>query len=130
MNRWQDWWTQAQADLRHARYALEGGHYEWACFAAQQAAEKALKALAEFHGRRLIGHVLVRLLQALQDMGPSVPPALWDKAKILDKFYIPTRYPNGLVEGAPTEFYTREEAEHALACATEILRFCESHLGG
>lgn len=129
MNRTRDWWVQAQADLRHARYALEGGHYEWACFAAQQAAEKGVKALFEHRGARITGHVLTRMLQALQDLGVEVEPTLISVAKVLDKFYIPTRYPNGLVEGAPTEFYTREEAEHALHCAEQILRFCADFLG-
>lgn len=41
MQRARDWWVQAEADLRHARHALEDEDYEWACFAAQQAAEKA-----------------------------------------------------------------------------------------
>lgn len=130
MNRWRDWWTQAKADLKHAVYALEGGHYEWACFAAQQAAEKGLKAVLEQRNRRALGHVIVRLLSALQDEGIAVPADLVDAAKILDKLYIPTRYPNGLVEGAPTEFYTREEAERALRCAEAILRFCDRLLGG
>lgn len=130
MNRWRDWWTQAHADLRHAAYALEGGHYEWACFAAQQAADKGLKAVLEQRNRRANGHVIVRLLDALQDEGVSVPPHLVDAAKMLDKLYIPTRYPNSLVEGAPSEFYTREEAERALRCAEAILRFCERLLGG
>ncbi len=130
MNRWRDWWTQAQADFQHAQYAYQGGHYEWACFAAQQAAEKALKAVLEKHGRRTTGHVVARLLKAVWDMGADVPAPLWDKARILDKFYIPTRYPNGLVEGAPTEFYTQEEAQHALDCAEQILRFGDRLLGG
>ncbi len=34
-------------------------------------------------------------------------------AKVLDKHYIPTRYPNGLDSGAPADFYTRQEAETA-----------------
>lgn len=130
MNRSRDWWVQAQADLRHARYALEGSHYEWACFAAQQAAEKGIKALFEHRGARVTGHVLTRMLQALQDIGVEVDPTLLEAAKVLDKFYIPTRYPNSLVEGAPTEFYTRQEAEHALRCAEQILRFCAGLLGG
>ncbi|MCS6963236.1 HEPN domain-containing protein [Thermoflexus sp.] len=130
MNRARDWWVQAQADLRHARYALEGGHYEWACFAAHQAAEKGIKALFEHRGARVTGHALTRMLQALQDTGLEVDPNLLAAAKILDKFYVPTRYPNGLPEGAPTEFYTREEAEHALRCAEQVLRFCAGFLGG
>ncbi len=40
-----DWMRQAEKDLSHARRDLEDGDYEWACFSAQQAAEKAVKAL-------------------------------------------------------------------------------------
>jgi len=36
---------QALKDLSHARLSLENGDFEWACFAAQQAGEKAVKAL-------------------------------------------------------------------------------------
>jgi HEPN domain-containing protein len=42
-----------------------------------------------------------------------------------DKHYIPTRYPNGLAQGAPTEFYTRLEAEGAIRYSEAILRFCD-----
>jgi len=40
-----DWLRQALRDLEHAKRSVELGDYEWACFAAQQAAEKAVKAL-------------------------------------------------------------------------------------
>lgn len=45
-----DWLRQADADLRHARHARAGGAHEWACFAAQQAAEKSLKAVLTRRG--------------------------------------------------------------------------------
>ncbi|MDI6716175.1 MAG: HEPN domain-containing protein [Actinomycetota bacterium] len=35
---------QTDKDLEHASHALKDGDCEWSCFAAQQAAEKALKA--------------------------------------------------------------------------------------
>jgi HEPN domain-containing protein len=42
----QEWLARAQGDLALARAPLpEGGFYEDLCFHAQQAAEKALKAL-------------------------------------------------------------------------------------
>ena len=44
-NRYADWYRQAEADLRHARHSHEDGDFEWSCFAAHQAAEKALKAV-------------------------------------------------------------------------------------
>ena len=40
-----DWIKQADRDLKRAENSLEDGDYEWSCFAAQQAAGKALKAV-------------------------------------------------------------------------------------
>ena len=45
MNRDMDWLTQARADLEHARHSLAMEDCEWACFAAQQSAEKAVESL-------------------------------------------------------------------------------------
>lgn len=44
MERSADWIDQARGDLAHARQDLETGFYEWACFSAQQASEKAGRA--------------------------------------------------------------------------------------
>lgn len=130
MDRSRDWWVQAQADLRHARRALDDAAYEWACFAAHQAAEKALKAVFERSQQRAWGHTLTLLLRALGDESDvQIPPDLVERAKVLDKHYIPTRYPNGLEQGAPAEFYTRREAEDAIRDSEAILRFCNSLLG-
>ena len=41
-----DWLHEAQEDLEVARELLEFGRFSHACFLAQQAAEKALKALS------------------------------------------------------------------------------------
>lgn len=68
--------------------------------------------------------------KGLEAQGVTVEADLLDAAKVLDKLYIPTRYPNGLVEGAPTEFFTRQEAEHAIRCAEAILRFGHGLLAG
>jgi HEPN domain-containing protein len=38
---------QTQGDLDHARADLAHGFYDWACFSAQQAAEKAVKAVLQ-----------------------------------------------------------------------------------
>lgn len=39
-----DWINQAIRDFEVAKSLKESGSYEWACFAAHQAAEKAVKA--------------------------------------------------------------------------------------
>jgi hypothetical protein len=36
------------------------------------------------------------------------------KAAPLDKYYIPTHYPNGLPDGIPAEAFDAVDAEHAL----------------
>ncbi len=51
-----DWFRQTLKDLEHVRKSIELEHYEWACFAAQQAAEKAVKALYQKLGIEVWGH--------------------------------------------------------------------------
>jgi HEPN domain-containing protein len=123
-----DWFRQAEADLRHAGHALRDGDHDWACFAAHQAAEKAAKAAHAALGQEAWGHVVTELLEALKPHVPTIGDALLDRARALDKLYIPTRYPNGLAGGAPADFYTRAEAERAIADAEAVLAVCRGVL--
>ena len=94
-------WLDAVDDLRHARYAEEGGFFPQACFSAQQAAEKAVKAVHYARGARaVLGHSVRNLIERLD---PGVPELddLLDDARELDLNYIPTRYPNGLDAWTP-----------------------------
>jgi len=119
-----DWLAQAAHDLGHARHALEDADYDWACFAAHQAAEKAVKALFLFLGGEGWGHAITRLLQDLSQR-QRVPEGLGEAARRLDKHYIPTRYPNGFDSGAPRDYYTAGEARQAIADAQCIYDFCQ-----
>lgn len=122
-NRYLDWFRQAEADVRHAHNALKDRDFEWSCFAAQQAAEKALKAVFLKLGMDAWGHTLTALIGNLPS-SVQLSDQLVKCAKVLDKHYIPTRYPNGFDTGAPTDFYTEEEAQYAIQCAEEIIAFC------
>jgi HEPN domain-containing protein len=53
---------------------------------------------------------------------------LLDKAKVLDSFYIPTRYPNGHPAGAPFEHYGSLQSGEAIRYAGEILEFTSSQM--
>lgn len=129
VSRHADWLKQGQRDLDLAQRALETGHYEWACFAAQQGAEKAAKAAWQWLGATARGHAVAALLEALPE--PHRPdPALIDIAKELDKHYIPPRYPNAHPQGAPYESYTRGEAERAIDQAGRVVAFCAHLLAG
>ncbi|HUO85185.1 MAG TPA: HEPN domain-containing protein, partial [Thermoanaerobaculia bacterium] len=100
---------QARADLAMARNAATSGNFEWSCFAAQQAAEKALKSLGLRRGIELWGHSVAAILLEIEPALDQESP-LVEAAKQLDHHYIPSRYPNGLPAGAPTDLYTRSQA--------------------
>jgi HEPN domain-containing protein len=120
-----DWYRQAVRDLDQARSSQAEGRHEWACFAAQQAAEKAVKALHLALGQEAWGHVVARLLQELPT---KVAQDLIDKAKVLDNFYVATRYTNGHPEGAPFEHYGPIQSTEAIRYADEILEFVRSRM--
>ena len=122
-----DWMAQAERDLDHARLSLEAEHFEWACFAAQQAAEKAVKALYEALGGEVRGHSVSGMLSQLPEKHRT-PGALVEKAAHLDLYYVPTRYPNAFHSGAPRAYFTRAQAEEALANARAIVEHCQSQI--
>jgi HEPN domain-containing protein len=124
-NRSRDWLGQAERDLEQARLAQTSGHHEWACFAAQQAAEKAVNALHLALGQEVWGHVISRLLTELP---APVNPDLIEKGKVLDNYYVPTRYANGHPEGAPFEHYGSLQSNQAIEYAGQILDFVRAHM--
>jgi HEPN domain-containing protein len=123
-----DWFRQAEADLRAARSARDTGHYEWAAFASHQAAEKAIKAVYQKLHMEAWGHALTSLLEHLPNE-KQANEELIEKAMVLDRHYIPTRYPNGFERGAPTDYYSRKDADEAISDAEAIIEFCQNILG-
>ena len=120
-----DWLRQAEKDIEKARLDLEWGYYEWACFTSQQAAGNAIKSLFQpLHGEAW-GHGTKALLENLPYEDSY---QFMEDAKLLDKFYIPTRYPNGLPEGIPRDYFTRKEAEEAIKAALKIYEWCKSKI--
>jgi HEPN domain-containing protein len=128
-NRSQDWYNQALRDLAQAEDSGKAGRHEWACFAAHQASEKAVKALHLVHNQEAWGHMVADLLKELPDC-VNVAPQLVEKGRVLDNFYVPTRYPNGHPAGAPFEHYGPLQSEEAIAHARAILEFVRSQMAG
>ena len=114
-----DWLEQAEGDLEHAKNDLKSGFYDWACFSAQQSAEKAVKAVFQKLGAESWGHSVYDLLTSLREK-------LLDYALELDKAYIPTRYPNAHPSLSPRRRYT--EGERLISYAEVILNFCKNIL--
>ncbi len=123
-----DWIKQAKRDLEMAKNARGSGFYEWACFIAQQAAEKGVKAVYQSKGGSAIGHGIGFLLRGLAAERVAVPKGTLKAAKKLDGHYIPSRYPDGMAEGTPGDHFDKEDADDAIRCAGEVLRFCEDLL--
>ena len=117
-----DWFRQAVHDLDHARHAADSGDHDWACFAAQQAAEKAMKALAGRLGGEAWGHSLLAMASELTAVVPEIN-SLREAAVRLDRYYIPTRYPNGFDAGAPLDYFLASDSREAIDHAAQVVEF-------
>lgn len=127
MERSQDWMDEAKGDLEHAKSDVAGNYHNWACFSAQQSAEKAIKAVFQKMGAEAWGYSVADLLRELSSK-VKVSEELMNRALELDKAYIPTRYPNAHPSGSPRQRYTREEAERLIQYAQKIFKFCSGLL--
>jgi HEPN domain-containing protein len=122
-----DWLDQAEGDLEHAKNDLKSGFYDWACFSAQQSAEKAVKAVFQKLGAEAWGHSVYDLLTSLREK-LDVDEKLMDYALELDKAYIPTRYPNAHPSLSTRRRYTKTEAERLIGYAEVVLNFYKNLL--
>jgi HEPN domain-containing protein len=115
------WLKQAAYDLRAAEHNADGEYYSVACFNAQQAAEKSLKAFLFAQGERVVlGHSVGELCRRCAEYEESFADLAGSASK-LDRLYIPTRYPNALPGGVPAEIYDEEDATGAIALASKVL---------
>lgn len=120
------WQQTAAEDLRAAKALQDVGMYAHACFLAQQCAEKAVKALWYLLGEDPWGHSVQKLVMQFPDQSRIPDAEDWQqRAAALDKFYIPTRYPNGLPDLTPQQSYFAQDAVQAIGNATFFLEACE-----
>jgi len=123
------WIEQARRDLDDARYAAAGARWNLACFLAQQAAEKALKAYLFGRGADAVwGHSVAELCHDAAAHDPAFAE-IGKEAAALDQYYIPTRYPNGLPGGIPADAYTRSDADRALTLASSVIDAAGARIG-
>lgn len=124
------WLETAEEDLEAAQVLLREGKYSHACFLAQQSGEKALKALWYFVGEDPWGHSIHKLIMDLPEEKIRKRLAgIQDDAAALDRFYIPTRYPNGLPDLTPGKYYFQRDAEFCIQVAGSILSLISAAIG-
>ena len=112
------WFAFADEDLLVAERAMEDGIFNQVCFHAQQGVEKCLKGFLQSHGHRVPKtHHLSELLGLCVELERSFGQ-FQEECLLLDRYYIPTRYPDALPGTKPEGLPNRDDAAEAL----EILR--------
>jgi len=127
MARADDWLKQAEKDIEHAKESIKIEHFEWSVLAAQQGAEKSVKALFYEIGGDPWGHSILKFLKKLPN-NFKMEEEIINAAKNLDKHYITSRYPNGFASGTPNDYYIKKDAEEALFNAKKIFKYCKDQI--
>jgi HEPN domain-containing protein len=123
------WLETAREDWEAAGSLLESGKYSHACFFAQQSGEKAVKALWFALEEDPWGHSIQKLVMEIPELQARdwLQPVL-EEAALLDRYYIPTRYPNGLPDLTPGKVYFQKDAELCLRQANVVLERVQVYL--
>jgi HEPN domain-containing protein len=122
------WIGRATEDLNVAWLVLKEGHTAHACFLAQQSIEKSLKAyLLAKSNTYPRTHKLVDLLNLCQNFEQGFSQFQSD-CIIVDQYYIPTRYPDGIPGGGAGGMPGQVEAKESLEAAERVLQFVNPQL--
>jgi len=121
------WWDQATADLRTAEVNLRADRYYASVFFAQQAVEKALKALVLRKKRNpqtpeMFSHSLIYLAKVCR-----LPDKFHSFLRDLTAEYVNTRYPSAADE-PPEALYDQLIASRTFSSAKEVLEWIKKHL--
>jgi HEPN domain-containing protein len=117
-----EWIRRAKSNLALARSVIPGVDFADLCFDAQQAAEKAIKAIFVERGETFpYSHDLAKLLGLLERNGAKIPKYV-HKGNELTQYAHQTRYP-GLADPV-----TRREHRRAVRIATAVLRWAERQI--
>ena len=120
----QRWLRTADDDLDSAIILKANRKFAHSCFHAQQAAEKALKAVWYHSDADPWGHSIKRLIDDLKSIDMRLFEIFNNFSRqgiLLDRFYIPTRYPNGLPDITPDIAFNEEDADICIANAEMII---------
>jgi HEPN domain-containing protein len=118
-----EWLIRARSNLALAKCDTVGALLEDLCFEAQQAAEKAVKAVFVQRGVSFpFIHDLEDLLQRLERSGLKIPKYV-GQADELSQFAVVTRYP-GLISPV-----TKRQHRRAVRVAERVLLWAERQIG-
>ena len=114
-----EWLRRAHSNLAIAISVIPGADFADLCFDAQQAAEKAVKAVFVCRGETFpFSHDLGRLLRLLSRNGVKIPKYV-SAAKELTRFAFKTRYPGEF------DRVTKRAYRRAVRIATSVVGWAE-----
>ncbi len=114
-----EWLNRAKSNLAMARSPIPGVYLEDLCFEAQQAAEKAIKAVMMKRDIEFpFVHDLNRLVSILEQDGETIPEGI-RRAELLTKYATVTRYPGEM------ELVSDQEYADAIVIGEAVVRWAE-----
>lgn len=119
-----EWFKLADEDLEYAKSGFEEtDNYRMVCFDCQQVAEKYLKGYLQFKRVKFPKvHSLIELLTLAKSVDREFGE-IEGEGKVLDKYYISTRYPGGVAE-----IFNKGDAREALDAVEEIVEFIKNKI--
>jgi len=122
------WFDQANEDLKSSKILLDNERYYLVCFLSQQIVEKALKSVLYYNKENIVlGHSIKQLADWAGQFDKNFKN-LGNKVSILDTYYIPSRYPNGLPHGIPADVFNKKIAQDAYDLAEETIKLIKKYL--
>lgn len=123
------WMEQAEHDLEVTKAHVDNAFWSDACFMAEQTAQVALKAYLYGQGERFIPIHSVYELALECTKKDAAFKRLVDPGKVLDKYYIPARYPDALAPpGVPYKVFIETEGRQALSYAEDIVSMVKARI--
>ncbi|MFB6225754.1 MAG: HEPN domain-containing protein [Candidatus Paceibacteria bacterium] len=114
---YKSWFKLAQQHIVSARGILDSEVTPDVCFLSHQVAEKCLKGLLEFSNQTPPKiHDLLRLESLIEEDFDQIT-SIHEQLKLLNQYYLPTRYPDIEYE------MTDDEARKAFEAAKEVNEF-------
>lgn len=117
-----EWLNRTRSNLLRAKAKVPDVYLEDLCFDAQQAAEKAIKAVLLSKGTAFpYTHDVADLLTLLERQGEVIPASIREAGR-LTRYAVGTRYPG------VTEPITEEEYQEAVHIAETVLAWAEGQI--
>ena len=128
MKPYESWLAKAEEDLAVGQLCFREQYFSQACFLSQQVVEKSLKAFLLAKNRSYPRqHKVVKIAALCVEIKLDLKP-LDKELKMLDEFYIPTRYPDAVPGGLPGGLPDAKDARLALDTARAVLELVRAKI--